>query len=557
MSAANLETPTKSGLTPAKHKYRVLVIAVTITTLAWVILLLIMGVGSSRSVIFYDFLAQQDVSDQYKSQLPANRLAIEPLVGLTFNFANKGLDWVLLFFIAYIIVRVGAFALDRTLLKFSPKKDILWNLFSDTLSFFLRYTLLLFGVILGCLVVCLAIFGFVFVANIIIPAVLVVVYGGLALFLARFVVNLVIYIRMHAFTPKYPRYLRRDSKKTVRHTKGNRLHRSMQVGRREFAYILGVFGLVLFLNFATLSTLYPTQEIQTDLAENEILFDFHVHTDRSDGWISPEERVRWYIAEGIQGAAISDHQNIHGAIAARNYVERLGLDFTVIIAQEFTCYNPDIHLNIYGIEEDLTPGEFAGDLYSPNALNVSDMIRWVKARGGYVTVNHYTSAPGRPYTYEALRDWGVDGFEIVNGGTEEGGGDVRQFCLDNDLICIAGTDEHQNEEIDTFVRLTLDDPNNRTTDAIFAALRKNTHQTVGVNKFGRHSPIPEVVDELDLNALYLYFQNMDVQQLVSWLIWTGVVYGLAIGFLLGLKKWTPEISSPGVIESNGNSSRED
>ena len=179
-----------------------------------------------------------------------------------------------------------------------------------------------------------------------------------------------------------------------------------------------------------------------------------------------------------------------------------------------------MHLNIYGLEETINPPEYypgielASPLLPGLILNVSDMIHYVKSHGGYATMNHY----GTPnaYTWEQIRDWGVDGFEIANGGGEQSRA-LRQFCLANNLICIGGSDIHEGQDLDTFVRFTLDDPSNRSLDAIFAALRHNEHEVIIVNtQRGSPSVVAWLNPEMDE-----YFASLSWDQRMAW-VWWGI-----------------------------------
>ncbi|GAG97584.1 unnamed protein product, partial [marine sediment metagenome] len=150
---------------------------------------------------------------------------------------------------------------------------------------------------------------------------------------------------------------------------------------------------MLGFNILLISTPFPTQKIEGNLDSDEFLFDFHGHTTMSDGWITPEQRVMWYIEHGIDGAAFTDHDNIRGAIIAQNYVEINGLDFVVWIGAEWTDNERDVHMNYYGLEEEIVAPMSATPLGTTLALNASEMITYVKSRGGYVIVNHYNYDP--------------------------------------------------------------------------------------------------------------------------------------------------------------------
>ncbi|UCG87464.1 MAG: PHP domain-containing protein [Gemmatimonadota bacterium] len=61
--------------------------------------------------------------------------------------------------------------------------------------------------------------------------------------------------------------------------------------------------------------------------------DLHLHTNYSvDGWATPEEMVRRAVSQGLGKVAITDHETIQGALAARRrYPDR------VVIGEEILC----------------------------------------------------------------------------------------------------------------------------------------------------------------------------------------------------------------------------
>jgi hypothetical protein len=226
-------------------------------------------------------------------------------------------------------------------------------------------------------------------------------------------------------------------------------------------------------------------------------------------------------------------------------VNDYNLDFLVLTAEEWTDHENDIHINYYGIDQEIVPLES----YTPGgpmAMNASDLINYVKSNGGYITVNHYNYDPnpnggnGIPYSLEQLRDWGVDGFEIVNGGSYGGKYiSIRQFCLDNNLTCTGGSDIHINEDLNTFIKLRLVDPINKSIDNIFRTLRNNTHEVVAIEFF------PSVFNlEDDLNDLGFYvfdefinyMLNTDMIQVISWIAWSSGSYLLFSLIYWRLKK---------------------
>jgi hypothetical protein len=149
-----------------------------------------------------------------------------------------------------------------------------------------------------------------------------------------------------------------------------------------------------------------------------------------------------------------------------------------------------------------------------------------------VVVNHYTGAPGYPYTYEQLRDWGVDGFEIVNGGRIRAAS-IRQFCLDNNLACVASTDEHMNMEVSSFVRINLTSPSN--ISEIFTELKKNTHQAIAVSYQSDIFNIPGKTWN-GLEDIGNYFKSINIGQMTSWISWSLIILTGTIIALVGLHK---------------------
>ena len=169
------------------------------------------------------------------------------------------------------------------------------------------------------------------------------------------------------------------------------------------------------------------------------------------------------------------------------------------------------------------------------------MIKYVKSKGGYVIVNHYSDPPGYPYTYEDLAKWGVDGFEIVNGDDIEAK-EIREFCLNNknsfneSLICLGGSDIHVAGEINAFVKLKLDNPANKTIDNIFKNLRNNNHSVITMALHSNNVKFPGILNDIGFEIFedYLnYLLNLDVYQCLSWILWSSIAYTF---FFLGIRK---------------------
>lgn len=484
----------------------------TIIFLVWIGFLLILGITNTREVVFFDVISQTDVSSNYLSVIPLERYLLEPIIGVTLLFPSI-VDGILAIFVIYGIGRVAYIILEKKFFLQSEKFKLLTNLTRKYTKFVFWLGILIILSIVTSILIGYSSEGFLFLNNfwqVSVQTYLTIALIAMAIVLVYFLGKLI-----------HPRlkfnYKPHPYRKSI---VGTTFHR---IGR-ELKYLITFLFIVITIAILLIGTHFPTQRIETTipLGPNEYLFDFHVHTTMSDGFLSPEERVDWYIAQGIHGAAFTDHENQRGAFRARQYVEQNNLNFTVIIGQEYTT-TYGIHLNIFGMNQTIVPIEYADEWPGgPLSLNTSDMIQYVKAQGGFVIVNHYTTDGNGPYTYNQLQTWGVDGFEIANAGREYPT-QIRTFCEANGLACIAGSDVHTNQEIHTITKVTLTDLNNLTD--IFATLKLNTHEAVIIDLYPEKVNLPEIQDlSQPFEDVLNYFLNLDFFQILSWIIWSAGGY---------------------------------
>jgi len=480
----------------------------------WILYLATVAVFMRRSPTFFDVVAQQSVAVEYDSVIPLARLAFEPFIGSFFALlADYSLDfWVpLSILVVYPFLRAGWRWLshDRQFTKSSDS-----NRSMKIARTVLNYTTIMTAIGLGTT-------GAVFL--------LVEYYfgpvgsRGLSYQVLDIGIILTACAGLSTGVVTVIGFVKRAISPTVQTKVRSPLNRFEHEVFRfvQFLLILGVISL------SALSAPLPTQEIHADLAPNEFLFDFHVHTTLSNGYLTPEERVDWYISQGINGAAFSDQLSPNGALRAQSYVDSLRLNFTVFIAQEYAAIDPKIHLNLFGLLEPITPIAYAGDPYAVNCMNTSDAIRYAKSYGGFVVVNHYIGNGNTPaYPLETLRDWGVDGFEITNAGAELDPS-IREFCLANNLALIAGTDEHMNQEINAFMRVALPDPSNRSLASVFEVLKMNEHEVVLVEQYVTRFAWPSLLDPFKIVWKFTnYMLNLSPFQWGSWFLWSSSIYAL-------------------------------
>ena len=507
----------------------------------WIVTLLVLAVIGPRTIIFYDVFGLNDVSAEYSSNLPWFRYIIEPFAITAFIFEYE-FTWLLLFLIIYPILRVVYVFLRKRGRLHSKKYNQLKHILNDIIYFAFKILSITLVVILLIIIIGYLIQGFFFVSRYFMVPVQVGIH--LCFILLGIKVGYTLLKLIHPrLNLNLAGKIENNNRRAV--SKNTRITYNL---KKEFVYFAGIIFLLLGSNVILLSIQFTPHKIVpiTPLEDDEFLFDFHVHTTFSDGWLTPEERVLWYIEQGISGAAFSDHDNIRGAQSAQEFVEQNGLDFTVWMAEEWTNHetDPEIHMNYFGLEEEIVPPE-SYTLGGPKVMNASELISYVKANGGFITVNHYNydanpeGGFGTPYTLEQLRDWGVDGFEIINGGSYNRYTQIRQFCLDNNLICIAGSDIHTNEDLNTFTKLKLDDPSNKTLENIFNNLKNNTHETIAIQFYPKIVDFPGELTDLGLYVLedlINYFLNIDSYQALSWIIWSSSIYLIFYIFYKKVKK---------------------
>ncbi len=503
----------------------------SIIILIWIVFLVIISIIGERTVIFFDVLGQVDVSSEFTSKFPLLRYFVEPFMVFATIFEYE-FTWMFLFLIFYPILRVGYLYLKKKGMFISNKYRYITYLIVDIIYFCFKVLTLSILLVAIYILIGYLIQGYFFISRYFMIPIQLAIHLSMVLIFLK-----ISFVFLKLFHPK----LSLDLSKKFQKNKTQRRAR-VQTIKRETVLYVGIGLLLLSANIVLISTPFTPHEIipTIPLDDDEFLFDFHVHTTFSDGWLTVEERINWYIQQGISGAAFSDHDNIRGAKMAQKYVEESHLEFIVFMAEEWTqnANNPgEIHMNYFGLAEEIVPLES----YTPGgplAMNASDTISYVKSNGGYITVNHYNyelnpnGGYGVPYSLDQLRDWGVDGFEIVNSASYGWKyQQIRNYCLSNNLTCIGGSDIHINEDLNTFIKLKLSDPTNLTVANIFKTLKLNTHQVIAITLNPKIVDFPGDLNDFGFYILedYInYILNMDTFQALSWIIWSGLVYILII-----------------------------
>jgi predicted metal-dependent phosphoesterase TrpH len=199
--------------------------------------------------------------------------------------------------------------------------------------------------------------------------------------------------------------------------------------------------------------------------------DLHVHTSASfDSLASPESVVRAAASRGLTHLAITDHDTIDGALAARELVSREHIDLAVLVGQEVKTAAGDL-IAVF-LEEAI-----------PSGLAPAEAIAAVRAQGGLVGIPHPfdkfrgsllagsddddagTAADG-PAALAPLVDW-VEAHNariMVGRGNEQ----AAAFARDHDLPGVAVSDAHSTLEVGVAYTVLDGDPS--TPDGLLAAL---------------------------------------------------------------------------------------
>ncbi|MCS7263564.1 MAG: hypothetical protein NZ805_01885 [Armatimonadetes bacterium] len=163
-----------------------------------------------------------------------------------------------------------------------------------------------------------------------------------------------------------------------------------------------------------------------------VLANLHTHTTQSNGFLTPEQTVLWHLQRGYKVVAITDSNTVKGGEIARSFVERTNLPVTVLVGEEF---RGKTHLVLLNIRSDISPRDF----------DVPEAIREAKRQGGIVIAAHpWTSK----HSVEELVEWGVDGFEIVNGSVL-GDEKLQALCKQRKLAALGNLDFRSDYTPDT------------------------------------------------------------------------------------------------------------
>ncbi len=216
-----------------------------------------------------------------------------------------------------------------------------------------------------------------------------------------------------------------------------------------------------------------------NISEYNIVLDHHSHTYYSDGYLSPKQNIQWHIAMGFNAMVLTDHNTLQGIDKIRE-IARTEFDDKIKVLPGVEWTTDRVHLNLIFppnlTAEDIDVFLPSGGLfptssytYTPTDNEIKQIINDTHALGGVVVLNHYPwserfcrNQPSR----EILLDWGIDYIEVIN--EDEYDQVSVDFCKDNDLGMITGTDMHYPETVYSWTLLKTEE---FTEEAIFEQLK--------------------------------------------------------------------------------------
>lgn len=188
----------------------------------------------------------------------------------------------------------------------------------------------------------------------------------------------------------------------------------------------------------------PRERTGTGAEPRTAFVDFHIHTRFSRDSILGEERfIRTAIERGLTHVAITNHNNIEGAMAVRDKVAELGLT--------------DVLTVILGEEVSTSDGEVVGIFLTrtiPRGLSADATADAIHAQGGLVSIPHpfdpFRGSHIREAPLIALAEAGkIDMVEVFNSRVtlQRHNQEAADFAARYGIPGIAASDSHSRFEI--------------------------------------------------------------------------------------------------------------
>ena len=162
--------------------------------------------------------------------------------------------------------------------------------------------------------------------------------------------------------------------------------------------------------------------------------DLHMHTDHSGDCATPVDvLINTARDRGLGAIAITDHNEVSGALEARKLAEELG-DIKVIVAEEVKTAEQGEVIGLF-LEEKI-----------PKGLTMAETIREIRAQGGLVYVPHpfdrFHSVPDYEHLLDIVEE--IDLLEVFNPrvAVTAFNEEAVRFATKYRIVPAAGSDSH-------------------------------------------------------------------------------------------------------------------
>jgi PHP domain/Glycosyltransferase Family 4 len=163
--------------------------------------------------------------------------------------------------------------------------------------------------------------------------------------------------------------------------------------------------------------------------------DLHMHTDHSHDCATPVEVLLATARErGLGAIAVTDHNEISGAIAAREHAREAGVGVQVIVGEE-----------VKTADQGEVIGLFVEELI-PRGMTLRETVAEIRRQGGLVYVPHpfdrLHSVPDYEHLLSIVGD--VDAIEVFNPRVAIGAfnDEAARFAAKYRIVAAAGSDSH-------------------------------------------------------------------------------------------------------------------
>ncbi|HET8566043.1 MAG TPA: PHP domain-containing protein [Solirubrobacterales bacterium] len=176
-------------------------------------------------------------------------------------------------------------------------------------------------------------------------------------------------------------------------------------------------------------------EVRSRIAERPLIeVDLHMHTDHSGDCATPVDvLIHTARDRGLEAIAVTDHNEVSGALEARRLAEELG-DIKVIVAEEVKTAEQGEVIGLF-LEEKI-----------PKGLTMAETIAEIRSQGGLVYVPHpfdrFHSVPDYEHLLDIIEE--IDLLEVFNPrvALTSFNEEAVRFARKYRIVPAAGSDSH-------------------------------------------------------------------------------------------------------------------